>query len=115
MMQTAFRALRIYPPARDYFGQMKYKPKPYFRTGFLSRDNAPASASKIIGRLFPQPQVTTPAGSSLLDDVLGPSFALLSTPATDAAMFDELPSDFGALQHMLGNVSIRSPDVMFRP
>ena len=100
MMQAAFRALRLCPPARDYFGQMKYKPKPYFRTGFLSRDNAPASASKIIGRLFPQPLVTTPAGSSLLDDVLGPSFALVTTPATPAAIFDDLPGDFGASQHM---------------
>ncbi len=95
LMQTAFRALRFCPPARDYFGQMKYKPKPYFRAGFLSREGAPASATKIIGGLFPQPRVTAADGPVLLDDVLGPGFALVSLPNTPAAMFAQVPSDSG--------------------
>jgi 3-(3-hydroxy-phenyl)propionate hydroxylase len=100
LMQAAFRGLRFCPPARDYFGQMKYKPKPYFRAGFLSREGLPASATKLIGRLFPQPAVTSPAGPVLLDDVLGPGFALVTLPSTPAATFSQLPSEFGASQHI---------------
>lgn len=87
-MQTVFRALNIYPPARDYFAQMKYKPKPRFVSGFL------AGRDKLVGRLFPQPQVVTSEGRTvLLDELLGNGFALVAAPATPARIFDQLPED----------------------
>jgi 3-(3-hydroxy-phenyl)propionate hydroxylase len=33
LTRAAFRALRVYPPPRDYFAQMRYKSKPSFRRG----------------------------------------------------------------------------------
>lgn len=68
-----FRSLNVWPAARDYVVQMKYKPAPYFSRGFLVPGPSP-----LIGRLLPQPEVRMGTGEScLLDDVLGPGFALL--------------------------------------
>lgn len=79
--QTFFRALGLYPAARTYFAEMKYKPKPRFHRGFLL---APKSSfgKSLVGQLFPQAIVMTPVGVALLDDVLGDGFALLAPPGT---------------------------------
>jgi len=76
-----FRALALFPAARSYFAEMKYKPKPKFHRGFLL---APDSASRqsLVGKLFPQALVMTARGFALLDDVLGDGFALLAPPET---------------------------------
>src|SRR5665213_2151840 len=37
-LQAAFRLLGLIPPARAYFAEMKYKPKPRFDEGFLARE-----------------------------------------------------------------------------
>jgi 3-(3-hydroxy-phenyl)propionate hydroxylase len=80
-LQSFFRALAVYPSARSYFAEMKYKPKPRFRRGFLL---APKSSVKesLVGKLFPQAIVMTTVGFALLDDVLGDGFALLAPPGT---------------------------------
>ena len=80
-LQSFFRALALYPSARSYFAEMKYKPKPRFRRGFLL---APKSSVKesLVGKLFPQAIVMTTVGFALLDDVLGDGFALLAPPGT---------------------------------
>jgi 3-(3-hydroxy-phenyl)propionate hydroxylase len=80
-LQTFFRALALYPAARAYFAEMKYKPKPRFHRGFLLAAKS-APARSLVGRLFPQPLVMTKAGLALLDDVLGDGFALLAPPGT---------------------------------
>ncbi len=80
-LQTFFRALALYPAARSYFAEMKYKPKPRFRRGFLLADKLPPGRS-LVGRLFPQPLVMTERGFTLLDDVLGDGFALVAPPGT---------------------------------
>lgn len=68
-----FRSLNIWPAARDYVVQMKYKPAPYFSRGFLVPGPSP-----LVGRLLPQPEVRMSTGDScLLDEVLGPGFALI--------------------------------------
>ena len=75
--QLAFRALNIYPGARDYFAQMKYKPKPRFEHGFQIHDESGARES-VVGRLLPQPVVFDSHGESLLlDEALGNGFALI--------------------------------------
>ncbi len=79
--QTFFRALALYPAARSYFAEMKYKPKPRFHRGFLLAPTAPSGAS-LVGKLFPQALVMTASGFALLDDVLGDGFALLAPPGT---------------------------------
>jgi len=95
-MQSAFRLIGLVPPARDYFAQMKYKPKPYFREGFLTCDATPPAARRLIGRLLPQPTVDRPEGPRRLDDVLGNGFALLATSGAAPAIFEAIPADFGA-------------------
>lgn len=69
-IRTGFRLLGLYPPARDYFAQMKYKPKPRFADGLLWADGRTA-AQTIVGRMIPQPLVDTTARDRvLLDDIL---------------------------------------------
>lgn len=76
LTQSAFRMLGMWPAARDYFAQMKYKPKPRFRNGLLVEDGRSKRATAV-GRLLPQPQVLSDLGRHLLDYSLGDGFALL--------------------------------------
>ena len=81
--RVMFRALSLYPPARDYIMQMKYKPKPRFERGLMT-GNAGAA---LRGRMFPQPLVELPDGTRvLLDDVLGKGFAALELDDGHAAL-----------------------------
>jgi 3-(3-hydroxy-phenyl)propionate hydroxylase len=90
-MQTFFRALALYPAARAYFAEMKYKPKPRFHRGFLLPQPSAPKAS-LLGRLFPQALVMTGAGVALLDDVLGDGFALVAPPGTPAKTLSHSPA-----------------------
>jgi 3-(3-hydroxy-phenyl)propionate hydroxylase len=93
--RAALTALRIWPPASDFFLQMKYKPKPRFTDGFLLA--AGTTAAELVGRLFPQPAVRTADGRTvLLDDVLGQGFCLLTRSETPTAAF-------AGLQHPVWN------------
>jgi 3-(3-hydroxy-phenyl)propionate hydroxylase len=75
--QAAFTALSLWPAARDYFAQMKYKPKPRFSAGFVVPDDQ-ATKETPVGRLLPQPLVVDEAGRRmLLDTWLGDGFALV--------------------------------------
>ncbi len=96
LMQSLIRLLSVFPPARDYLMQMKFKPKPRFRTGFVVPDGA-AESESLAGRLFVQPQVETPSGRRMpLDDALGRGFKLLVfSPSADAPL-PELPRALGA-------------------
>jgi 3-(3-hydroxy-phenyl)propionate hydroxylase len=128
MTECGFRALALIPGARDYIAQMKFKPPPRFEHGFIVPDWA-GSRRTLVGRLFPQPRVTTPDGGEvLLDDALGPGFAILvhssraggvmpalaSAPwnKLDAGCFilasgrDDLPAGIPALR-MIGKVDRR--------
>jgi 3-(3-hydroxy-phenyl)propionate hydroxylase len=91
-LQAAFRLLSVVPPARNYFAEMKYKPKPRFDAGFLAR-RGKHGASPLIGRLFPQPEVRAADRTALLDEFLGHNFALVSLPQTPSNLFDKLPAD----------------------
>lgn len=83
LTRIAFRALGFYPPARDYFAQMRYKPKPRFRQGLLWPDGLSEKAT-IVGRLIPQPLVDdTGRHRKLLDQVLPDRPVIL--------VFDEFP------------------------
>jgi 3-(3-hydroxy-phenyl)propionate hydroxylase len=72
--QWGFRALSLYPPARDYVMQMKYKPKPRFDHGLVVH----GVGAELCGRMFIQPLVETEEVRLVpLDDLLGPGFALI--------------------------------------
>jgi 3-(3-hydroxy-phenyl)propionate hydroxylase len=76
-IETGFRVLSLYPKARDYIAQMKFKPPPRFAEGFIVPDGETARTT-LVGRMVPQPRVRDGEGREvLLDDVLGPGFALL--------------------------------------
>ena len=73
-VQSAFRALSLYPPARDYVMQMKYKPAPHFAEGLFVGDAGPS----LCGRMLAQPTIEREGGSRVpLDDILGKGFALI--------------------------------------
>jgi 3-(3-hydroxy-phenyl)propionate hydroxylase len=74
--EKMFNLLSLWPAARDYVAQMRFKPPPRFANGFVLPDGRPAKAT-LVGRMFPQPRVMTPEGEKRLDDVLGPGFSLL--------------------------------------
>jgi 3-(3-hydroxy-phenyl)propionate hydroxylase len=89
LVQSAFRVLGVWPRVRDYFAQMKYKPQPKFNQGFLIPERH-QDRRALVGRLLQQPRVTRSDGSRvLLDEVLGPDFALLCR-STDIAQLHKL-------------------------
>src|SRR6185437_949802 len=72
-----FRLLSLFPKARDYIAQMKFKPPPRFAKGFIVPDRE-SSRRTLVGRLLPQPRVIAPDGREvLLDELLGTGFAVL--------------------------------------
>jgi 3-(3-hydroxy-phenyl)propionate hydroxylase len=76
LIQSAFRALKLWPAAAEYFAQMKYKPKPRFTAGFILPDGR--SRRTLVGRLLPQPFILDTQGRrQLLDEALGEGFVLL--------------------------------------
>jgi 3-(3-hydroxy-phenyl)propionate hydroxylase len=71
LIRAAFRLLGLYRPAKDYFAQMKYKPKPRFAAGLIRPEGRPRHTI-VVGRMIPQPIVTTPERKDLLLDGLLP-------------------------------------------
>ena len=89
LIQSCFLALNVWPLARDYIAQMKYKPPPRFTRGFLVPDGK--GRRTLIGRLLPQPRVREADGREvLLDEVLSNRFALLLRTARPAEGFARL-------------------------
>jgi 3-(3-hydroxy-phenyl)propionate hydroxylase len=86
LLVNAIRIANLVPGVRDYFMQMKFKPKPRFEAGFLL-PNGENPKTSLVGRMLPQPRVMTidqqsPAGTGdkevLLDEVIGSGFALIA-------------------------------------
>lgn len=85
--RLAFRALKLWPTAYDYLAQMKYKPKPRFRAGFVVAEDRPARGS-LVGHLLPQPLLSTLEGQpALLDTFLGDRFVLMAPTADPVGTF----------------------------
>jgi 3-(3-hydroxy-phenyl)propionate hydroxylase len=90
LTQSAFLALNVWTPARDYVTQMKYKPQPRFNAGFLVRDSKNARKT-LIGRLIPQPKIVMQDGrEALLDEALGQGFVLLARTSRPREDFGRL-------------------------
>lgn len=107
-IEQGFRALSLYPKARDYIAQMKFKPPPRFAKGFIVPDGKSARCT-LVGRMFTQPRVRTVDGFEvLLDEVLGPGFALLVRGARGEAALPALnAAPFAALD---ANIVVMRPD-----
>jgi 3-(3-hydroxy-phenyl)propionate hydroxylase len=107
--EQAFRVLSIWPKARDYVSQMKFKPPPRFAHGFIVPDGKPAKTT-LVGRMFPQPRVLTADGERRLDDVLGEGFALLVRSARAREIVPKLLqkpwSDLNPRTVVLGDATI---------
>ena len=87
LVRSIFQVSRLYRPAYDYIAQMRYKPKPRFKAGFLTRP-ASAAGRRLVGRMLPQPQVERRDGASvLLDEALGEGFVLVTRAARPQPLF----------------------------
>lgn len=76
-VHTFFTIAGYIPPLRDYFLQMKFKPKPRYLTGLLGLEDE-ATKESVRGVMLPQPTVALQKGKeALLDDILGHRFALI--------------------------------------
>ncbi len=84
LQQAFFRLLKVCPPALRYVTQMRFKPKPHYRNGFLLNTET-SRTSGLVGRMIPQPTIETADGRQiLLDDALGNRMALLAYGHTTA-------------------------------
>jgi len=79
--------------SRRYLAEMRFRPQPSALPGFALA-GAPATTSRIAGRVLSQPTVLRADGSrALLDDVLGTGFSLLGAdvrPALAGGIWDVL-------------------------
>jgi 3-(3-hydroxy-phenyl)propionate hydroxylase len=74
LVQSGFRAAGFVPPLHAYFAQMKYKPKPFYRDGFLVQNDP----LRLVGRMFPQPTLEMRDCTLVkLDDLVGNDFGLV--------------------------------------
>lgn len=92
LVQSAFRLAAILPAVQAYFAQMKHKPKPHYKTGFLVPSMAP-----LVGRMLPQPVVEQIDRRRVpLDDLLGAGFALIAFgPEAERTLEQTRGLDFG--------------------
>jgi 3-(3-hydroxy-phenyl)propionate hydroxylase len=72
------RAASVVPTLKRYVLEMRFKPMPRYDQGAIAHVE-PRSATSPTGTLFIQPRVDTRAAQNiLLDDVIGPGFAVLA-------------------------------------
>ncbi len=104
-----FTLAGLIPPLRDYFLQMRFKPKPRFMHGLILPE-AGGEADSLVGRMLPQPMVRSGDGrSQLLDELIGPGFALIAIGAQSeaalAGLADPLWQQLGAERIVIVDVS----------
>ena len=76
LLQSTFKLMRFIPPLHAYFAQMKYKPKPFYKEGFLLPDDG---GLNVVGRMQPQPLVERLDRSRVkLDELAGNGFAMIA-------------------------------------
>ena len=94
-----FHAISLIPRAKQYIVQMRFKPMPTMDAGALTHTGS-RSVPSPVGRLFPQPRVSTRAlPSQRLDDAVGPWFSLIAWNNDPLALLD---ADALALAEQLG-------------
>lgn len=82
-----FGLLNLLPATRSYLSQAAIKPLPHYKQGFFLPGGSRMNRA-FAGRMLPQPEVSTPDGPRcLLDERLGPGFALLRLNSAEAQPF----------------------------
>jgi 3-(3-hydroxy-phenyl)propionate hydroxylase len=88
LRDTVLRGIQHIPSVRRFVEDFRFKPPPSIEEGWMLGGRR-SGASAPEGSYFPQPRVRLVSGEErLLDDTLGPGFAVLSrrsSPATEAA------------------------------
>ena len=109
LRDVAAAGLNLAPPAKRWLAEMRYKPKPRFHVGALVDPTGPAAARNPVGQMFPQPRVDTRDQQDLvLDDVLGPWFAVLVWGNDPHAVLDK--QALATLGHLGARlISVRPP------
>ena len=108
VLEYGFLSLSLFPKARDYIAQMKFKPPPRFARGFLVPDAA-GGKKTLVGRMLPQPSVLTDRMREvLLDEVLGPGFAVLVHSNRPQAALQALSA--GAWAAFMSRCVVMRPD-----
>ena len=78
LRDRVIRAASVVPTLKRYILEMRFKPMPRYEQGAIAHLTSP-SATSPTGTLFIQPRVDTrDAKNVLLDDVIGPGFAVLA-------------------------------------
>ncbi|RYE42356.1 MAG: bifunctional 3-(3-hydroxy-phenyl)propionate/3-hydroxycinnamic acid hydroxylase [Hyphomicrobiales bacterium] len=84
-----FRTISLVPRLKSYIVEMRFKPMPTMRTGAITHVGSRGEASPV-GKLFPQPMVTTRTeGTIRMDDAIGNWFALVTWNNDPFAILDE--------------------------
>ncbi len=122
LMQLFFKTLSVCPPAKRYVSEMRFKPKPYYREGFIA-EPIDAIGKTFTGRMFPQPKVQMPDGQDrLLDATLGNRMAVIALSRDGANISKTLngvPEDITAIgitqsgspqRHENGSISVLDTD-----
>ncbi len=83
LRDAIFSLINTLPPVRTSLSEARIKPAPRYKQGFLQPTQNAANRS-LPGLLLPQPEISTPDGQRiLLDEQLGPGFALLCSENAD--------------------------------
>ncbi|MGH3744760.1 MAG: hypothetical protein ACRDTP_07870, partial [Mycobacteriales bacterium] len=100
------RAAVKLPPLRRYLAEARFKPPAVYRSGFVAEAGwgggagalVGRRAGALVGRILHQPRVLTAGGRVvLLDEVLGPGFALVGAGCPEWAWHDARGSELSTL------------------
>jgi len=90
MRDSVLRTLNAIPLTRTIFTEASIKPAPRYKRGAILRHDR-RTARALTGLLLPQPEVITADGRHvLLDDVLGPGFAIVCCHKDAVKMYEKL-------------------------
>jgi 3-(3-hydroxy-phenyl)propionate hydroxylase len=81
--------LAAFPGGHEYLIGMKFKPRPRYREGALVNLEQFEVPASLVGAMVPQPQMSVAGRQVMLDDLLGPRFALIAQSETTAAFASE--------------------------
>jgi 3-(3-hydroxy-phenyl)propionate hydroxylase len=120
-----FLALNAVPAIHDYLAEGRLKPQPRYKKGFMYFDGSRESKS-LTGMMLPQPEVKTSEGEkTLLDNILGPGFALLrlhhnpdkAFASLNAGIWQRLGVRFVSIENELESFPLNQRDlfVLVRP
>jgi 3-(3-hydroxy-phenyl)propionate hydroxylase len=89
LRDRVIRAASVVPTLKRYVLEMRFKPMPRYEQGAVFHDE-PRSDGSSVGTLFIQPRVDTrDRQDALLDDVLGPGFAVVCWNNNPRALLGE--------------------------